>query len=95
MLTHATFDVVKAALKVTTQLVIYSHTALSGPGTGNTSSDMSRRMMSKDEARMIMDAGGVLGVWFPGGQLGGGICRSDKGIPSTLLDVDHRRHRNR
>jgi membrane dipeptidase len=63
-LTHGTFEMVKAALKVTTQPVIYSHTAMSGLGTGNTSQDVSRRMMSKEEARMIRDTGGVIGVWF-------------------------------
>jgi membrane dipeptidase len=87
-LTHGTFDMVKAALKITTQPIIYSHTALSGPGTGNTSADMSRRMMSKEEVRLITESGGIIGVWFRVANSVEEYVRAIKEMVDTA-DVDH------
>ena len=58
-LSHASSQAVEAALRISTQPMLYSHTAMlrtaaSRPGT----------QMGRDEARMIVEAGGVLGAWW-------------------------------
>jgi membrane dipeptidase len=58
-LSHTTPEVVKQAVEVSTQPMLFSHTAMtrtlaSRPGT----------QMRKDEARMIVSAGGVIGAWW-------------------------------
>jgi membrane dipeptidase len=58
-LSHATFSAVEAALKVSTQPMLYSHTALN-----HTSASRPGTQMPKDEVRMIGEAGGVVGVWW-------------------------------
>jgi len=63
-LTHGSYDMVKGALKVATQPVLYSHTALEPEPGRNLSADMRRRLFSKEEARAVADAGGVIGVWW-------------------------------
>ena len=66
-LTHVTFDGVKAALKVATQPLLYSHTSLMlGSAGSGISADMLRRMFTKEEARAVADAGGVIGIWWRG-----------------------------
>jgi membrane dipeptidase len=64
-LTHASADTVAAALKVSTRPVVYSHTGLdtrlgSNPRMGQM---MRPRLISKEHAKTIADAGGVIGVW--------------------------------
>jgi membrane dipeptidase len=66
-LTHATYETVRGAMKVATEPVLYSHTALMPePGGTKPSADMERRLLSKEEARAVADAGGVIGIWWRG-----------------------------
>jgi microsomal dipeptidase-like Zn-dependent dipeptidase len=64
-LTHASVTTVAAALKVSTKPVVFSHTGLdtrlgSNPGMGQM---MRPRLINKEHAKTIADAGGVIGVW--------------------------------
>jgi membrane dipeptidase len=64
-LTHASVTTVAAALKVSTKPVIFSHTGLdtrlgSNQGMGQM---MRSRLISKEHAKTIADAGGLVGVW--------------------------------
>lgn len=64
-LTHASAPTVKAALKISARPVVFSHTGLdtrlgSNAGMGQM---MKARLISKEHAKTIADAGGVLGVW--------------------------------
>jgi membrane dipeptidase len=64
-LAHGTSATVTAALKAAQQPLIISHTGLDTTvAKRNGSVDMQRRMVSKDQARAIADAGGVIGVWW-------------------------------
>jgi membrane dipeptidase len=64
-LTHGTYDVVKQALMVSTQPMLYTHTSLPKVAPGRTiSADLQRRSMSTEEAKMIAQAGGVIGIWW-------------------------------
>jgi membrane dipeptidase len=60
-LAHGTAETVRAGLKAATQPLLISHTGLSGP---TTSADMQRRLISKELAREVAEAGGVIGVWW-------------------------------
>ncbi len=64
-LAHASHETVLAALKVTTQPVIVSHTSLDSRTGGNPKlAEMMRpRLISKEHAKVVADAGGVIGVW--------------------------------
>ena len=64
-LAHASHETVLAALKVTTQPVIVSHTSLDSRTGGNLkrAQMMKPRLISKEHARVVADAGGVIGVW--------------------------------
>lgn len=64
-LTHASAGTVAAALKVSTQPVLFSHTGLDTRlGSSERMGQMMRpRLISKEHARTIADAGGVVGVW--------------------------------
>jgi membrane dipeptidase len=64
-MTHATWDTLKAGLKVATQPMLYSHAGLKQEGKQMTA-DLERRMLAKEEARAVADAGGVVGIWFRG-----------------------------
>ena len=61
-LAHGTPETVTGALKAATQPLIISHTGMNGGA--NISADMKRRLISKDQARAVADAGGVIGVWW-------------------------------
>ncbi len=64
-LAHASHETVLGALKVSTQPMIVSHTSLD-TRTGNNprmAKMMAPRLISKDHARVIANAGGVIGVW--------------------------------
>jgi membrane dipeptidase len=64
-LAHGTHETVTGALKVATQPLIISHTGLSsGEGKRNVSADMQRRLITKELAREVAAAGGVIGVWW-------------------------------
>jgi len=64
-LTHASNDAINAALKITTKPVIISHTGLDTQlGTNEMMAKMMRpRLISKEQAKIVADAGGVIGVW--------------------------------
>lgn len=64
-LAHGTHDTVTGALKVATQPLIISHTGMSSQaGKQNTSADMQRRLITRENAREVADAGGVIGIWW-------------------------------
>jgi membrane dipeptidase len=64
-ITHGTQETVLAALKVATKPMILSHTRLtSAPGTRGVTADLQRRLTSKELAREVAAAGGVIGVWW-------------------------------
>lgn len=66
-LTHGSYEMVRGALRVATHPVLYSHAALKPePGGGQTSADMERRLLSQEEARLLADAGSVIGMWWRG-----------------------------
>lgn len=64
-LAHASNDTINAALKLTDKPVLISHTGLNTQLGQNP--DMARMMMprliSKEQAKIVADAGGVIGVW--------------------------------
>ena len=64
-LTHASSETVAAALKVSNKPVIISHTGLDTQlGQNENMARMMRpRLISKGQAKMVADAGGVIGVW--------------------------------
>jgi membrane dipeptidase len=64
-LAHASHETVLGALKVSTQPVIVSHTSLDTRAGKNPrmAKMMAPRLISKDHARVVADAGGVIGVW--------------------------------
>jgi membrane dipeptidase len=64
-LAHANVPTTEAALKVTTRPVIISHTGLDTQlGSDQSMAQMMRpRLISKEQARIVANAGGVIGVW--------------------------------
>ena len=64
-LAHADMQTTEAALKVTTRPVIISHTGLDTQlGNNPSMAQMMRpRLISKEQAKMVADAGGLIGVW--------------------------------
>jgi membrane dipeptidase len=64
-LAHANMQTTQAALKVTTRPVIISHTGLDTQlGSNPSMAQMMRpRLISKEQAKMVADAGGLVGVW--------------------------------
>jgi membrane dipeptidase len=64
-LAHATSETVLGALKVATQPVIVSHTGLDSRTGGNPrmAEMMKPHLISKERAKVVADAGGVIGVW--------------------------------
>ena len=64
-LNHASADTVAAALKVSSQPVLFSHTGLDTRlGSNERMGQMMKlRLLSKEHAKVIAEAGGVVGVW--------------------------------
>ena len=64
-LAHASSETVLGALKVATQPVIMSHTGLDSRTGGNPrmAEMMKPHLISKERAKVVADAGGVIGVW--------------------------------
>ena len=64
-LTHASNDTINAALKVATRPVVSSHTGLDTQLGGNAmmAKMMRPRLISKDQAKIMAEAGGLIGVW--------------------------------
>jgi membrane dipeptidase len=64
-LAHATPETVLGALKVATQPILVSHTGLDSRTGGNArlAEMMKPHLISKEHAKVVSDAGGVVGVW--------------------------------
>jgi membrane dipeptidase len=64
-LTHCSNDTINAALKVTTSPVIISHTGLDSQlgQNANMATMMRPRLISKEQAKIVADAGGIIGIW--------------------------------
>ena len=64
-LTHASNQTIDAALKVATQPVVISHTGLDTQlGQNESMAKMMRpRLISKEQAKIVANAGGIIGVW--------------------------------
>ncbi|HEY1547601.1 MAG TPA: membrane dipeptidase [Kofleriaceae bacterium] len=64
-LAHASHDTVLGALRVATKPLIVSHTSLAGRPSGDARmAEMMRpRLITAEHAKVVADAGGVVGVW--------------------------------
>lgn len=64
-LTHGSNETINAALKVASKPVVISHTGLDTErGQNEAMAKMMRpRLISKEQAKIVADAGGVIGVW--------------------------------
>jgi membrane dipeptidase len=63
-LAHAVLPTVKGVLAASTQPIIVSHTALDTPrGRANKPESLQKRLVSREHARAVADAGGIVGVW--------------------------------
>ena len=64
-LSHGSADMVAAALKVAKHPVILSHTGLDSQlgATPNMARMMRARLISREQAKLVADAGGIIGVW--------------------------------
>ncbi|SEJ66807.1 membrane dipeptidase [Dyadobacter sp. SG02] len=64
-LAHASNATIDAALKVATKPVLISHTGLdTQPGQNERMAQMMKpRLISKEQSKIVADAGGVIGVW--------------------------------
>jgi membrane dipeptidase len=64
-LTHCNNDTINTALKTSTKPIIISHTGLDTQlGQNENMAKMMRpRLISKEQAKIVADAGGVIGVW--------------------------------
>ncbi|MEZ5227534.1 MAG: membrane dipeptidase [Acidimicrobiales bacterium] len=59
-LAHATFETTIGALEVSTAPIVISHSHLAGPGAAHP------RLLTDDHARVVADAGGLVGAWPAG-----------------------------
>jgi membrane dipeptidase len=64
-LTHCNNEAINTALKISSKPVIVSHTGLDSQlGTNENMAKMMRpRLISKEQAKIVAEAGGVIGVW--------------------------------
>jgi len=64
-LAHAGFPMVKGVLNITTQPILFTHTAIDSPlGRAGKQESLIRRLVTREQARAIADSGGVVGVWL-------------------------------
>jgi membrane dipeptidase len=89
-LAHASHETVLGALKVSTQPVIVSHTSFDQRTGKNPrmAKMMAPRLISKDHARVVADAGGVIGVWT---KLSDSMAEFVAGIKALVdaIGIDH------
>jgi membrane dipeptidase len=89
-LAHASHETVKGALKVSTHPVIVSHTSLDSRAGKNPrmAKMMAPRLISKDHARVVAGAGGVIGVWT---KLSDSMAEYVAGIKALVdaIGIDH------
>jgi membrane dipeptidase len=85
---HAAFPTVKGALDVSTQPILFTHTAIDSPlGRAGKSESLLRRLVTREQAKVIAEAGGVVGVWLNFGTIGefvGGVKEM-----TDAVGVDH------
>lgn len=64
-LTHCSNDTINAALKVSTKPMMVSHTGLDTQlgQNANMAKMMKPRLISKEQAKIVADAGGIIGAW--------------------------------
>ena len=83
---HATEDLVKQAVKVSSKPLLLSHTALQGSKAQGTTA-LAPRQISRDHARAVADTGGSIGIWhfFPS------LERYAEGLKemADVVGVDH------
>lgn len=83
-LAHATFETTVGALEASVDPIVISHSHLAGPGSAHP------RLLTNDHARIVADAGGLVGAWPAGvtattlGEYVDEICRLVE-----LIGVDH------
>lgn len=95
-LAHATFETTVGALEISEDPIVISHSHLAGPGAGHP------RLLTDDHARVVADAGGLIGAWPAGvtaqtlGEYVDEICRLveligvDRVAIGTDLDANYR-----
>ncbi len=59
---HGTLELVKGALKVATQPLLLSHTALSG-SQAQGPTPLAERQVTPEHARLVAQTGGIVGIW--------------------------------
>ncbi len=59
-LAHATFETTVGALEASTDPIVISHSHLAGPGSDHP------RLLTDDHAKVVADAGGLVGAWPAG-----------------------------
>jgi membrane dipeptidase len=89
-LAHASHETVLGALKVITEPFIVSHTSLNSRTGGDprTVQMMQSRLISKEHAKVVADAGGIVGVWT---HLAGSLTEFVESIKSMVdaIGIDH------
>jgi membrane dipeptidase len=89
-LAHASHETVLGALQVATQPLIVSHTSLDSRTGGDPrmAEMMKPRLISKEHAKVVADAGGVVGVWT---KLAGSLKEFVESIQAMVgaVGIDH------
>lgn len=63
-LAHGTYETVLGALKVAKQPLTVTHSAMNSPtGRGNAAPNLYPRLLSREYAKAVADAGGIVGIW--------------------------------
>jgi len=87
-LAHAAFPTVKGVLDITTQPILFTHTAIDSPlGRAGKQESLLRRLVTREQARAVADAGGVVGVWLNFASVGD-FVRGVKEM-TDAVGVDH------
>jgi len=89
-LAHANVQTTEAALKVATHPVIISHTGLDTQlGSNPSTAQMMRpRLIGKEQAKMVANAGGLVGVWTHLADTPLDYAKSIRALVD-VIDVDH------
>lgn len=89
-LAHANLQTTEGALKVTSRPVIISHTGLDTQlGSNPRMAQMMRpRLINKEQARIVADAGGLIGVWTHLSDTPVGYARNVRALVD-VIGVDH------
>jgi microsomal dipeptidase-like Zn-dependent dipeptidase len=89
-LAHANVQTTEMALKITTRPVIISHTGLDTQlGSNPHMAEMMRpRLISKEQARMVANSGGLVGVWTHLADTPGEYARNIRAL-ADVIGVEH------